>query len=263
MTELTIIKIGGKVIDDAEALSQFLSDFAKIEGDKILVHGGGKIASKTGEKLGIAPKMADGRRITDSETLDLVTMVYGGLVNKKIVSGLQSYGVNALGLSGADGNLLRATKRPVKEIDYGYAGDVEVEGVNITFLEKLLKANITPVICSLTHDGEGSMLNTNADTIASIVGRAMAEGCKVDLIYCFEQKGVLWDLENEEVISEMDKVYYHELKNQGIINEGMIPKLDNAFDALKAGVYTVKIGHFDQVLELVHGLGHGTLIKNR
>ncbi|WP_420388428.1 acetylglutamate kinase [Roseivirga sp.] len=247
MNKLTIIKIGGNVIDDPKSLDLFLADFAKRTEPTILVHGGGKIATQIGNQLGIEARMVDGRRITDAETLDLVTMVYGGLVNKKIVAQLQANGINAIGLTGADGNSMLAKKRPVKEIDYGFVGDVVPEGVNINLLVSLLNQGIRPVFCALTHDGQGNMLNTNADTIASVLAVALSKSFDVELVYCFEQPGVLSDFESKTVIPVLDPDNYHEYKNSGIINSGMIPKLDNAFDALNAGVGQVRIIHFSSL----------------
>ena len=260
MKKLTIIKIGGKVIDDEVALDQFLKDFSEIEGAKILVHGGGKIASDFGERLGIKPQLIDGRRITDKATLELVTMVYGGLVNKKIVAKLQSQNENAIGLTGADANVLSAIKRSVKTVDYGFAGDVTKAHVNTESLSKLLSTGLTPVFCALTHDGKGQLLNTNADTIASILSAALSAFYEVDLVYCFEQKGVLSDFENQIVIKEIGMSTYQKLRQDGTINEGMIPKMDNAFDALYSGVLSVRIGHFSDVRELINGK-EGTLIN--
>ena len=261
MSNLTIIKIGGKVIDDPEALAQFLSDFSKIEGNKILVHGGGKIASELGRKMGIEPKMHEGRRITDDATLELVTMVYGGLVNKRIVSKLQALEVDALGLTGADANVLSAVKRPVKTVDYGYAGDVTVQDVNAARLTGFIEAGLVPVLCALTHDKAGKLLNTNADTIASILSAGLASQFEVNLTYCFEQPGVLSDFEKKTVIGHINGEVYEQLRADGTINEGMIPKMDNAFDALKAGVKEVRIGHFSEVLNLTLGSDSGTHIS--
>ncbi len=260
MKKLTIIKIGGKVIDDSVALDAFLTDFAKVEGPKILVHGGGKIASDFGEKLGIKPNYIDGRRITDAETLELVTMVYGGLVNKRIVTQLQAKGVNALGLTGADANVMAADRRPIKEIDYGHVGDVSQAKVGFDSLSMFLIGGLTPVLCPLTHDGRGGLLNTNADTIASMIARVASHMYEVELIYCFEQKGVLSDFENQIVIPRINAVSYSDLKGQGVISDGMIPKLDNAFDALNSGVKQVTIGHFSELEKLAMGQQTGTVI---
>lgn len=261
MKKLTIIKIGGKVIDDTDALGQFLINFSAIAGAKILVHGGGKIASDFGKRLGVAPKLIDGRRITDEATLELVTMVYGGLVNKTIVAKLQSLSEDAIGLTGADANVLSANKRPAEPIDYGFAGDVTKENVNTDNLSKLLNAGLTPVFCALTHDGKGQLLNTNADTIASILSAALSQFYEVDLVYCFEEKGVLSDFENQIVINEIGMNTYQMLKQDGTINEGMIPKMDNAFDALKSGVGSVRIGHFSDLRSLCEESNIGTQVK--
>jgi len=260
MKKLKIIKIGGKVIDDSESLDQFLSDFSEIEGAKILVHGGGKIASDFGSRLGIEPKLIEGRRITDDATLELVTMVYGGLVNKNIVVKLQALDEDAIGLTGADANIISAVKRPVKTIDYGFAGDVTKDNVNVGNLSKLIDARLAPVVCPLTHDGKGQILNTNADTIASVLAAALCSIYEVSLVYCFEQKGVLSDFEEKVVIEEINSDAYETLKANGTIHEGMIPKMDNAFDALKAGVTSVRIGSFDNLSDLI-GKISGTLIK--
>lgn len=260
MKKLAIIKIGGRVIDDPEALATFLKDFAKVEGSKILVHGGGKIASDFGERLGITPNYIEGRRITDAETLELVTMVYGGLVNKRIVAQLQAGGVNALGLTGADANVMAADRRPVREIDYGHVGDVCEAKVGFESLSMFLIGGLTPVLCPLTHDGKGGLLNTNADTIASMMARVASRVYETNLIYCFEQKGVLSDFERQVVIPEINGVSYKTLKAEGVISEGMIPKMDNAFDALNAGVKQVMIGHFSELEKLAKGAGTGTVI---
>ncbi len=241
MKHLKVFKIGGKLIDDNVALDAFLQKFSKVEEPKILVHGGGNIASDFGEKLGIVPNLNEGRRITNDETIDLVTMIYAGLVNKKMVAKLQEKGVNAIGLSGADGNCVLSEKRPVKEIDYGWVGDVKM--VDDIFLMQLVEVGKTPVLCALTHDGKGNILNTNADTMASEIASAMSQHFKVFLDYNFEKRGVLLDLEDENsVVLEIDKKYYQKLKIDGKIHSGMIPKLDNCFDAITKGVTEVRIG---------------------
>jgi len=199
---LYVIKIGGNVIDNAESLDKFLNDFNSLPGDKILVHGGGKVATQLSETLGIEPKLVDGRRITDVETLRVVTMVYGGLINKNIVAQLQRLGNNAIGLTGADGNFIRTKKRPVKTIDYGFVGDICEDSINAENISKLLSAGFTPVFCALTHDGEGQLLNTNADTIASALAVALAKLYDTTLIYCFEKKGVLRDVNDEKSLIE-------------------------------------------------------------
>lgn len=251
MQALTLIKIGGNVIDDPTALASFLKSYARIGGKKILVHGGGKIASSIGQRLGITPRMAEGRRITDAATLEVVTMVYAGLVNKNIVAALQAGGVNAMGLCGADGNIIPAEKRPVREIDYGFAGDISASTVGDEALASLLEQGFSPVIAPITHDGQGQLLNTNADTIAATLSEALSSRYEVTLFYCFEKKGVLSDPENDDsVIPSIHPAYYAELKEKGIVSRGMVPKLDNAFRALAGGVKQVHIcraGDLEQI----------------
>ena len=238
---LKVIKIGGGVIESDEQLAEFASIFTKVSDAKVLVHGGGKTATRLSSDLGIEPKMVEGRRITDAETLKIVTMVYAGLLNKKIVSWLQARGCNAFGLSGADGNAILSHKRKVKEIDYGFAGDVDL--VNHTLIDGLLKQALTPVFCALTHDQQGNLLNTNADTIATEVAISMSELHETELIYVFEKDGVLADIEDEtSVIPTINYATYQQMKLEGKIFEGMIPKLDNAFRAIQQGVSVVRIG---------------------
>lgn len=256
---LYVIKIGGNVIDNTEACSRFLAAFAKLPGMKILVHGGGKVATQIASKLQIETQMVDGRRITDKPMLDVVTMVYGGLVNKNLVAGLQSMGCNAIGLTGADGGIIRSVKRPVKTIDYGFVGDIEK--VNDNQITSILKSGLIPVIAPLTYNDQGSLLNTNADTMASAVAVAMSGNYQVKLIYCFEKKGVLSDPDNDDsVISSLIPGTYAEYKASGIINKGMIPKLDNAFAALDQGVANVIICHADDLETAVFGES-GTVIS--
>ncbi|UOQ74165.1 acetylglutamate kinase [Hymenobacter cellulosilyticus] len=239
---LKIFKIGGGIIDDPGQLQQFLGELAKLDNKIMLVHGGGKGASQMLQELGIEPKMVQGRRITDAATLDIVTMFYAGKTNKQVVAGLQAYGVNALGLSGADGNVIRASKRPVREIDYGFVGDLDEQSINTELLQSLLGAGLTPVFCAITHDGQGQLLNTNADTIASSLARALAPFHQVELHFCFEKDGVLADVQDENsVIPQITPDEYQALKAQGVIAAGMVPKLDNAFAALEAGVERVVI----------------------
>jgi acetylglutamate kinase len=255
METLIILKIGGNVIDNPSVMETVLCDFASWQSRKIMVHGGGKIAGRMMEKLGITPKMVEGRRITDRETLDIVTMVYAGLLNKNIVAMLQSHSCNAIGLTGADANLLRAVKRPVKEIDYGYAGDLSPDSASVAMLENLLTAGLVPVLAPITHDGAGMLLNTNADTIASNVAVAMAKIFNVRLVFCFEKKGVLRNPEDDDsVIRFLNEELYRQYKNEGIITAGMIPKLDSAFDALRSGVSEVRICS-------PSGLNEGTIIR--
>ena len=244
MSELTVIKIGGNIVDKPDALEIFLKDFSKIDGPKILIHGGGAIATEMSKKMGIEIKMHEGRRITDYETLKLVTMLYAGLINKQIVATLQKMGCNALGLSGADGNSIPATRRSPEPIDFGYVGDVDPNTINASFLKTLLARGICPVFCALTHDGNGTLLNTNADTMASSISIALSRDYYTKLIYCFEKEGVLSDPDNpDSVIPLITYSSFQRLKEEKKIKEGMIPKLDNAFNAIKNGVSQVVIKH--------------------
>ncbi|MFV8346439.1 acetylglutamate kinase [Flavobacterium sp. ZB4P13] len=239
---VTLIKIGGNIIDNPTELLQFLSDFSKIEGYKILVHGGGKSATKMAESIGLVPQMIDGRRITDAAMLDVVVMIYAGQINKNIVAQLQANSTNAMGFSGADGNLIQSDKRNHPTINYGFVGDVKK--VNTQLLETLLSTGIVPVFCAITHDGKGQLLNTNADTIASELAIALSEVFDVTLNYCFEKPGVLYDAEDDSsVIENINQELYSKLKAEKAIHSGMIPKLDNCFNSLSKGVQKIKIGH--------------------
>jgi acetylglutamate kinase len=241
---VTVYKIGGGIIDDAAELGKFLELLAQTTGPKILVHGGGKGASAMMRELGLTPQLVNGRRVTDAAALDIVVMFYAGKTNKEVVANLQRLGVNALGLSGADGNVIQGVKRPVKEVDYGFVGDLTAGSVNKNLLHNLLQAGLTPVLCPIIHDGQGQLLNTNADTIASAVAVALAPEADVTLHYCFEKNGVLRDVKDDNsVIPEINSASYMELKEQGIIADGMLPKLENAFAALNQGVSRVIIGH--------------------
>lgn len=257
--KLYIIKIGGNVIDAPKALDRFLSDFSAIKGNKILVHGGGKIATELAQKLGVETKMVEGRRITDESTIDLVTMTYAGLINKKIVAALQSKNCNAIGFSGADGNLIRAVKRPVKKIDYGFVGDILEDSVNVELIASLLAQNVMPVVCPITHDSKGNLLNTNADTIAAELACATAQKYEVHLFFCFEKNGVLRDVNNDSsFIPELKKELYEEMKGKQQIYEGMIPKLDNAFQTISKGVHSVYICnafHLSSILNNTQPIG--------
>ena len=258
MEKLSVIKIGGNVIDNLQELEKFLHDFSLIPGKKIVVHGGGKIATELGKKLGIETKMVDGRRITDEETLKLVTMVYAGLINKNIVAKLQSLQCNAIGLTGADANIIPAKKREVKDIDYGFVGDPENSKFNPEYSGQnskfLLDAGLVPVIAPITHDGKGNLLNTNADTIASVIAVGLSSFYNVELIYCFEKNGVLGNPQQEDsVIHFINSKKYEGLKNNGTVSGGMLPKLDNAFSALKQGVKKVFIGNSKYISEIVKG----------
>ncbi len=254
MEKLTLIKVGGQIVEEPETLQQLLSDFSKIEGHKALVHGGGRAATKIAAQLGIESKMVNGRRITDAAMLNVVTMVYGGLVNKQIVAGLQALNVNALGLTGADMNYMRSEKRPVKEVDYGFVGDVKE--VDADILAELIHQNIVPVLAPLTHDKKGNMLNTNADTIAGEAAKALAKHFDVTLMFCFEKKGVLLNPDDDDsVISEITETLFKQYVEDGTIQGGMIPKLENAFDAIRAGVKQVIITKADEI-----GKNSGTII---
>jgi acetylglutamate kinase len=260
---LYVIKIGGNVIDNSENLYHLLKDFTDLPGYKILVHGGGKAATQLSETLGIETKLIDGRRITDIETLRVVTMVYGGLINKNIVAQLQRFGNNAIGLTGADGNFIRTKKRLVKTIDYGFVGDIDEHSINPKNISSLMDAGFTPVFCALTHDGEGQLLNTNADTIASALAVALTKLYETTLIYCFEKKGVLKDINDESsLINEISPQHYEDLKLQQIIHSGMLPKLDNAFTAIACGVKAVIIGHSDDLGNLKKNKPFGTRLTN-
>lgn len=240
MEKLTIIKVGGKIVEEEATLRKLLDDFAAIGGYKLLVHGGGRSATKLAAQLGIESRMVEGRRITDAETLKVVTMVYGGLVNKGIVAGLQARGVNALGLTGADMDVIRSAKRPVGKIDYGFVGDVKQ--VSDGILGDLIRKGIVPVMAPLTHDGEGHLLNTNADTIAGETAKALSRQFDVTLVYCFEKKGVLRDEHDDDsVIPQITPDEFARLVREGTIQGGMIPKLENSFEAIRAGVSEVVI----------------------
>lgn len=253
--KLTIIKVGGKIVEEADTLNQLLEDFSVLTGYKLLVHGGGRSATHMASRLGIESTMVNGRRVTDAETLKVVTMVYGGLVNKNIVAGLQAKGVNAIGLTGADMDVIRSVKRPVKDIDYGFVGDVE--RVDAEALATLIRRGVIPVMAPLTHDGKGHILNTNADTIAGETAKALAQIFDVTLVYCFEKKGVLSDENDDDsVIPVLTPNLFREYVGKGIIKEGMIPKLENAFSALEAGVGQVIITSASAI-----GKDIGTVIK--
>lgn len=265
MDKLYVIKIGGNIIDDEMKLSAVLKDFSSLEGKKILVHGGGKLATKLAEKLGVEQKLVDGRRITDAETLRIVTMVYAGYINKNIVAQLQSLHCNAIGLCGADGDSILAHKRKHPILDYGFVGDVDA--INTPLIKNLLDQNIAIVFAPITHDQQGQLLNTNADTIAQELAKGMSREFDVSLIYSFEKSGVLLDVNDESsVIKRLNHQYYQELKSpketgEAKIFAGMIPKLDNAFAALNSGVKKVIIGKAENLEELIAGTA-GTTIAN-
>lgn len=264
MEKLFVIKVGGNVIDDDNNLSSFLKTFASIGGKKILIHGGGKIATKIGDQLGIESKYINGRRITDAETIDVVTMVYGGLVNKKIVAKLQGLQCNAIGLTGADANIIPATKRPLTKegIDFGFVGDVVAGQLSSGNYQLFLNNGLTPIIAPLTHDTQGQILNTNADTIASSIAVALSAIYDVRLIYCFEKKGVLGNVnDNNSVIPLITKEIYQQLKDGNKLFDGILPKIDNAFAAIDSGVKEVLIGDANDLLQNVTDKTTGTLIK--
>ena len=260
MKKLYVIKIGGNIIDNEQKLAAFIKDFAAVDGLKVLVHGGGKLATKLAAELGIEQQMIDGRRITDAATLKIVTMVYAGAINKNVVAQLQANGCNAIGLTGADGNAIKAHKRPPfipplgdrGTIDYGFVGDVDE--VNTSLLQSLLEQNIAVALAPITHDGNGLLLNTNADTIAQETAKALSSIYDVELIYSFEKSGVLMDADDDaSVIPSINPTTYSELKEKQVIFAGMIPKLDNAFAAINSGVSKVIIGKAEQLQQLIAG----------
>lgn len=260
MNKLLVIKIGGNIIDDEVKLSSFLATFASIKDKKILVHGGGKLATRMAEQLGLEQQMIDGRRITDAETLKVVTMVYAGYINKNIVATLQHYGCDAIGVTGADGNAILAHKRKESEIDYGFAGDIDA--VNTSFFDGMLSQGNDIVVAPITHDKNGQLLNTNADTIAQEIATALSSLYEVSLVYGFEKAGVLQDAEKDEtVIPAIDQPLYSKLKTDNIIFAGMIPKLDNAFSAIDKGVNKVIIGKAEQLGDLIDGTSGTTIRK--
>ena len=261
METVSVIKIGGNIIDDANALLSFLQTFAKVKGKKVMVHGGGKLATRLAEQMGIQQQMVDGRRITDAETLKIITMVYAGYINKNIVAQLQANGCNAIGLTGADSNLIKAHKRVHATIDYGFVGDIDE--VNEGFLKILLEQDMAVIVSPVTHDMTGQLLNTNADTIAQEIARALSKIYSVQLIYSFEKKGVLSNVDDSEsVIPLITQAYYEELKSKQLIFAGMIPKLDNAFRAISQGVSKVVIGNAEQLDNLIKGTSGTTIIHD-
>ncbi len=254
---VNIIKIGGNVIDDDAQLAQFLKDFSAVRGYKILVHGGGKLATKLSEALQIPTQMIEGRRVTDAETLKVVSMVYAGWINKNVVAQLQALGCNALGLSGADGNAIPATRRAPQPIDYGFVGDVAPAGINTRLIQALFEQGLTPVFSAITHDARGSLLNSNADTVASSLAIAMSSAMPTRLVFCFEKSGVLSNPNDDSTaIPEITREIYEQYKADGTISGGMIPKVDNAFKAIRAGVKEVVIKHAKAI-----NAGGGTTIR--
>lgn len=248
MKKIKIVKIGGNIIDDEQGLDNFLKQFAALEGPKVLVHGGGKLASRLATQMNVPVQMIDGRRITDAATLDIITMVYAGKISKNIVAKLQGYGCNAVGFSGADGNTVIAEKRPVKTIDYGFVGDITA--IDTKVLQLLVSNNITVCFCAISHDQNGQLFNTNADTIASELAIALSKDFEVELYYSFEKSGVLTDVDDEDtVITKIDQQLYRELKSKGVIFEGMIPKLDNCFYAIENGVKNIHLGTLEMIFD--------------
>ncbi|WP_299685120.1 acetylglutamate kinase [uncultured Dokdonia sp.] len=246
MQTLKIVKIGGAIINDSKKLATFLEKFAALNEPKILVHGGGKIATSLAHQMNIEVNMHEGRRITNADTLEIITMAYAGKINKNIVASLQAYHCNAIGFSGADGNTIIANKRPIQKIDYGFVGDIKK--VHTTVVDLLITHKITPIFCAITHDAQGQLLNTNADTIASELAIAFSKKYKVELYYCFEKKGVLRSIEDEDTIIEtITETNYKSLIDEGIITAGMIPKIDNCFHAIKHKVHKVCIGLTDML----------------
>ena len=259
MEDLLLVKIGGTLLDDDASLAAFLDDYARVAGKKILIHGGGKLATELAQTLGIETQMVNGRRITSKETLKVVTMVYAGLINKTLVSGLQARGCNALGLTGADANLMLAHKRRNAELDYGFVGDID--RVNVAPLAQFLAAGLAPVLAPLTHDAAGNLLNTNADTIAATLARALQERYRVQLVFCFDKKGVLASQEENDVIARLTLAEYRRLREAGVIAKGMLPKLENAFETLQAGVERVIICHAAQLVPALRGEECGTRLE--
>jgi acetylglutamate kinase len=259
--KISIIKIGGNIIDNEANLASFLNAYAAVEGKKILIHGGGKLATKMAADLNIPQQMVDGRRITDAATLKIVTMVYAGYINKNIVAALQSKNIQALGICGADANIIRAHKRINASTDYGFVGDIDA--VDSEKIIQLLEAGLSLVIAPITHDGAGQLLNTNADTMAQAIATAVSSMYEVSLVYSFEKKGVLSDIQNNDsVIAVINPENYTSLKASGQVNEGMIPKLDNAFEALQKGVNRVIIGDALDIEKLIAGKAGTTIQKN-
>lgn len=248
MQTLKVVKIGGNIIDDEKALQVFLQQFAQLKGPKLLVHGGGKLATQLSNSMNVEVKMVEGRRITDAQTLDIITMVYGGKINKNIIAQLQAQSCNAVGFTGADGNSILSIKRPVKTTDYGFVGDVVKVNTEVSSL--LLKNNITPVFCAITHDQKGQLLNTNADTITSELAIAFSEEFVVELYYCFEKSGVLENVTDEtSVIQNINYRSYETLLEKGIIADGMLPKMKNCFHALNGNVSKVCVGKTNMLFE--------------
>lgn len=255
---LEIVKIGGNVIDNPASLESFLKEFSKLKGNKILVHGGGKEATRLGKSLGIEAQMINGRRVTDRNTLDIVTMVYAGLINKRAVALLQSDGCDAIGLSGADANVIKAVRRSPKPVDFGFVGDISPKDVNIVIIKEFLGNGLTPVFCAICHDGKGTLLNCNADGVASALASSLSSNYSVRLTYCFDKAGVLADINNEQsVISLITPAIFEELKRKETVSGGMLPKVENALKAVKEGVAEVRICSSENIGDL-----SGTIIRD-
>lgn len=249
METLQVVKIGGNIVNNDQLLADFMDDFCTMNDPKILIHGGGNVASEISDRLGVQPTMHEGRRITDADSLEVVTMVYAGLINKQLTSKLQAHGCNALGLTGADLNIVRATKRDHPTIDFGFVGDVETKDIDVTTLGKLLNIGAVPVFCAITHDGKGQLYNTNADTLASVIARALVQQFDVNLTYCFGFDGVMRNVDDpDSIISEIKRDEFQGLKEEGVIKDGMIPKLENAFKAAVQGVSKVYIKNAAHIL---------------
>lgn len=256
---INVVKIGGNVVDNPEALENFLKEFSKLRGMKVLIHGGGKEATRLSSALGIETTMIDGRRVTDRETLDVVTMVYAGLINKRIVAILQANGTDALGLTGADGDIIRATRRPATPIDYGFVGDINAADVDDRLLESIMNSGKTPVFCAIMHDGKGTLLNCNADSVAAAVAIGASRLGPTRLTYCFEKPGVMTDVNDESsVIPLVTAESFEELKEEGIVAAGMIPKLSNALESAARGVAEVRICRAEDLTNV-----GGTFIRTR
>lgn len=264
METIYVIKIGGNIIDDDNKLNSFLRSFSEIEGKKILVHGGGKLATEISSELGLKTELIDGRRVTDADTLKVITMVYAGWINKTITAKLNALSCKAIGLSGVDAQLIPSAKRKKQEIDYGFVGDVQSENINSGLLITLLESGITPVIAPVSSDAAGQLLNINADTIASSISGALAKHFEIHLIYCFGKKGVLQNVEDENsLIYQIHPAHYEILKKQKVIDKGMLPKIDNAFDALRNGVKKVVIGHAGNLNAIIKNeINAATIITN-
>ncbi|KFC20233.1 acetylglutamate kinase [Chryseobacterium sp. FH1] len=261
MQKLHIIKIGGALIDDKKSLKAFLQQFSQIEGAKILIHGGGKIAETLAEKLKITQTMIDGRRITNKKTLKLVTMVYAGRINKNIVAKLQSFNCNAMGFSGADGNLIQAEKRQHPTINFGFVGDINEKSINHELITNMINLGLVPVFSAITHDKKGNLLNTNADTIAGTIAQALSKNFEIELLFCFDKNGVLENVEDEDSnLKTINKNEFSELKSEGKLNKGILPKLENAFKAKENGVQKVSLINEKKLSDQIKQGNEGTEI---